>query len=201
VKLWDARTGQETLTLKGHTNAVMSVAFSPDGARLATGSNDYTVKLWDARTGQETLSLKGHTGSVTSVAFSPDGARLMSRDAAGKVLVWEIPSGRRLEEAPPAPLANGGGAPISPDGQWQAFAEGDLARLVPTKPRRDRDFWDEQEQRRKALAPVWHQEDAAAAEKAGAWFAAAWHLERLLRLNPKDEKIQERLRQARQKLK
>jgi hypothetical protein len=74
--------------------------------------------------------------------------------------------------------AQGRGAPISPDGQWQAFAEGILVRLVPTKPRCDRDFWEEQEQRRQALAPLWHREDAAAAEQADAWFAAAWHLER-----------------------
>ena len=56
VKLWDAATGQELLTLKGHSDAVPSVAFSPDGKRLATGSCDRTVKLWDAATEQEVLS-------------------------------------------------------------------------------------------------------------------------------------------------
>lgn len=51
VKLWDVTTGQELLTLKGHAGNVTSVAFSPDGKRLATGSIDSTVKLWDAPTG------------------------------------------------------------------------------------------------------------------------------------------------------
>ncbi len=55
-----------------------SVAFSPDGKRLASASVDETVKVWDAATGQETLTLKGHTGRVISVAFSPDGKRLAS---------------------------------------------------------------------------------------------------------------------------
>ena len=63
----------DLLTLKGHTDRVTSVAYSPDGKRLASGSGDKTVKVWDLQTGQELLTFKGHTGGVWTVAFSPDG--------------------------------------------------------------------------------------------------------------------------------
>ena len=67
----------DLLTLKGHTDVVTSVAFSPDGRRIVSGSFDSTVKVWDASSGQEILTLKG-PGSVDSVAFSPDGRRIVS---------------------------------------------------------------------------------------------------------------------------
>src|SRR4029077_12939648 len=55
----------ETLTLDGHAGAVLSVAFSPDGQRLASGSGDKTVRIWDSATGQELFALKGHNDLVT----------------------------------------------------------------------------------------------------------------------------------------
>ena len=99
VKLWDAQTGQEMRTLKGHTAMVVSVAFSPDGKRLASGSGDDTnrypprpgeVKVWDAQTGQELLSLQGGR----SVAFSPDGKRLASARLGRDVKVWDAQTGQ-----------------------------------------------------------------------------------------------------------
>jgi WD40 repeat protein len=78
MEIWDAQTGQELLTCKEHTNQVWRLAFSPDGKRPASASQDNTVKVWDAQTGQELLTCKGHTGQVNSVAFSPSGHWLVS---------------------------------------------------------------------------------------------------------------------------
>ena len=63
---------REFKTLKGHSDIVWSVAFSPDGKTLAAGSGDKTVKLWNLE-GKELQTLKGHSDIVYSVAFSPDG--------------------------------------------------------------------------------------------------------------------------------
>lgn len=76
VKVWDAATGKERLTLSGDSGTVLSVAWSPDGRRLATGNNDGTAKVWDAAAGKELLTLNGHSNTVWSVTLSPDAKRL-----------------------------------------------------------------------------------------------------------------------------
>ena len=66
------------MVLRGHTDSVFALAFSPDGKVLASGSFDKTIKLWDVATGKEVRTFTGHTKDVVSVAFSPDGKRLAS---------------------------------------------------------------------------------------------------------------------------
>jgi WD40 repeat protein len=56
--VWDAKTGAEVLTLKGHTHSVSAASFSADGTRIVTGSGDQTAKVWDAKTGAEVLTPK-----------------------------------------------------------------------------------------------------------------------------------------------
>lgn len=89
AKVWDATTGAELLTLKGHTDDVMSASFSPDGSRIVTGGQDNTVKVWDAKTGFELLTLKGHTGAVLSASFSRDGSRIVTQSDDRSVKVWD----------------------------------------------------------------------------------------------------------------
>jgi WD40 repeat protein/serine/threonine protein kinase len=89
VKVWDAQTGQELLSCKGHNGQINTVAFSPDGKRLASGGWDRIVHVWDAQTGQELLKYKGHSGMIWTVAFSPDGSRLASGALDGTFKVWD----------------------------------------------------------------------------------------------------------------
>jgi len=102
IKLWDAATGTELRTLKGHGTFLFSLAsgfknsvvFSPDSRTLATGSQDYTLKLWDVATGGLRL-LKGHKGYVNAVAFSHDGKTLASVGDT-TIRLWDFATGAHL---------------------------------------------------------------------------------------------------------
>jgi WD40 repeat protein len=82
--------------INGHSMAVASVAYSPDGTTIASGSWDETIRLWDAETGEAKLGgkvLKGHTGNVNSVAFSPDGRTIVSGSYDKTIRLWDAETG------------------------------------------------------------------------------------------------------------
>ena len=89
VSVWDAGSGQQLTTLKGHNGEVFDVAFSPDAASMATAGADGTVRLWATESGTERLVLHGHDGPVWSVAFGPNGDRLVST-GTGVARVWAL---------------------------------------------------------------------------------------------------------------
>jgi len=92
VLVWVAATGRKLLAFIGHTDGVESVAFSPDGKRIVTGSKDNTVRVWHATTGQEVLTLRGHTSTVAYVCFSPGGL-LATGDSRGILKIWDSGKG------------------------------------------------------------------------------------------------------------
>ncbi|MBI5032479.1 MAG: helix-turn-helix domain-containing protein [Chloroflexi bacterium] len=89
-------TSRVRLTLRGHTAPLNGIAYSPNGQRLATVSNDATAKVWDATNGQLLLTLTGHTAPLSDIAFSPDGTRLATSSDDQTAKVWDSASGKEL---------------------------------------------------------------------------------------------------------
>jgi WD40 repeat protein/serine/threonine protein kinase len=132
----------ELLTLKGHSGSApadRSVAFSPDGKRVAFTSGNYTdpknrageVKVCDAQTGRELLTCRGHTGPVTGVAYSPDGKRLASASGrwdARVVKVWDAQTGQELLTCK-GNAKDSRSVAYSPDGKRLASASEDQVKM------------------------------------------------------------------------
>ncbi len=125
VFLWDTSTG--VLLWRGSDKGrVLSIAFSPDGKILASGSRDNTIRLWDATTGQIKNILTDHRDDVNSVTFTPDGSTLLSGSKDQTIRVWDVTTGLQKE------VLTGHGASIygialSPDGSTLMSGSNDNA--------------------------------------------------------------------------
>ena len=104
--------------LEGHTRSVSHVAFSPDGKKLTSGSDDHTVRLWDVETSQAIgPALKGHTKWVNHVTFSPDGNKLASGSLDNTVRLWDIETCQAVGSALKGHTKWANHVTFSPDGR------------------------------------------------------------------------------------
>ena len=111
-------------TLTGHSDEVASVAITPDGLTLVSGSDDSTIKIWQLSTGRELRTLTGHSDEVASVAITPDGQTLVSGSWDNTIKIWQLSTGQELRTLTGhsrwvQALA------ISPDGQTLVSGSGD----------------------------------------------------------------------------
>ncbi|MBI5218270.1 MAG: caspase family protein [Bacteroidia bacterium] len=97
IKLWDEKY-RLLASLQGHAKTVNSIAYSPDGKSIVSGSNDNTVRIWDASSGQLLNTINADQKDITSVCFSADGKYVASGGTNGTVKLWSAQSGNKISE-------------------------------------------------------------------------------------------------------
>jgi WD40 repeat protein len=96
VCLWNAETGKLVKTLDDCGGGLNTLAFSPNGKKLLTGSTYRALRVWDVETGKEVNPRQGHHDAVQSIAFSPDGKALASRGSDQTVRVWDVKTAKQV---------------------------------------------------------------------------------------------------------
>ena len=128
IKIWDATTGKEIRTLRGHTRPVTALSFSGDGKRLASASMDETVRIWDPARGEALFVYRGHFGGVTGVSFRPDGEFVASAGEDQTIRIWDATAEQSPRQIPGTTSYNSSVA-LSPDGRSVACLQYRGSRL------------------------------------------------------------------------
>jgi roadblock/LC7 domain-containing protein len=200
ARLWDVATGTTIGEPLQHQGAVRAVAISPDGRTILTGSSDQTARLWDVAFGKPIGAAIRHQGAVEAVAFSPDGKVIFTKSDGEMAQLWDAPTPSSVSTERIAlwteiitymELDSSGAAHILTDSAWKRRREMLETLGGPSRTEVPRIL--------KSPLP-WHWSEALNSEKAGQWFAACWHLDRLIAATPEDVSLSGPRGQARARL-
>lgn len=208
LKLWHTETGLETMSIEAsahgkkdpqagsEAHSIQAVAFSPNGLRIAAGTDNGIIKFLDAPKEQEFETLSGHTDTVIHFSFSEDGSQIYS-ESRNEKLFWDLATKKRAADAewalPPRHTH------VSPDGRWLINSYRNNLILVDLEyknTRRERSY-------RAAKArfdPAWHQKEAISATTAKNWYAATFHFALLMKNDPEQAPYYDGLQSSFQKL-
>lgn len=117
VSIWNTATWKRTHRLRGQNDSLYSLAVSPNGRVLATGSYDQSIQLWDATSGSKLRTLTGHNGPVNRLAFHPAGKIIASASGDRTVKLWSVATGKRLDTLG-EPAKGQNAVAFSPDGRF-----------------------------------------------------------------------------------
>jgi hypothetical protein len=192
ARLWEAASGKPIATLR-HEGEVLAVAFSPDGRTALTGGWDTAARLWEAATDKPIASLP-HKGKVIRLAFSPDGRTILTGSVDGTARLWGV-----VAPAPDEPERLRAWARVR---TGKAFDDRGVLRQLTHEEWLQ--AWQELESCGGDWEPppdsrLWHLAQAAEAEGGEDWFAAVFHLDRLLAGDPDNADLRRRRDRARDK--
>ncbi|HYG35307.1 MAG TPA: hypothetical protein VEC99_11010, partial [Clostridia bacterium] len=193
AKVWETATGRQIgLPLK-HRLQVKATCFTADGKWVATVDGNGFARLWDPHNSEPLTPPMRHLTSLVDVKFLPNGEHLAVTDFGGGLFIWSLASGTNSQ----ADLAELGD--FLSGGQTLTSAAPDQARKVTVV-----EAWQSLRQKFPnsfAVSPEqirrWHAFQVDESEAQGDWFAAGFHLQRLLQMNPENISLAERLARAR----
>ena len=202
ARLWDATTGKPLGQPMKHDDQVCCVAYSPDGTRIATAAG-LTARLWDVATGRPLGQPMKHDCYVGCMAFSADGTRITTGSGysvtGGEARLWPVPPA--LPDDPhwiEAYIAFRSLMKPDDNGVLRPATEEEIAAAASTVcgAHESQQYFDNIATIRSQQVGTYHAMEARKSESYGSWFAAAFHLRWLAKLEPKNTEWQQRLAKA-----
>jgi WD40 repeat protein len=187
--VWDIAIGKAAIPSLEHQEKVLTAAFSQDARRIVTACYDRTIRVWNAQTGDPLTPTLHHIAPFSKAMFLPDGGQIATTDGIGNSSIWKLPFDKKPVEDLIMLARLLSGNSVTPAGQLSPPESKSLLpiwhRLKTTYPSSFATSTDE--------IAAWHEYQAEDCEMQHQWFAAAFHLERLMAIRNGEQPLADRL--------